>query len=328
MQSEKGDLFSNFVLKIFTLHVYMGFIGLYAVLLLHELECVKCRLCRRACVCLPSGLCLPSILFHECKKVNAVMDLKGIRGTPSLSPICLLTARKQSLGQVNIFAPVCYSVHKEGGGCYPTPKGKVEGDLVQTHSQGGSWGGSGPGPHPRGKLRGIWLGGCLLWGGSALGYACSGGGGACSGGRCGDPLWRLLLWAVRILLECILVSCKFLAKIMPNNRLAPPLVVPPGKSWIRHCNVTGASMVWQLIIWCFWQRLFACIDVNVKVEWYIYYLLALMLMLRWSNTFTYPWDFPTKRSIMLCCRKVAQFCKCFVGWEAHIIWMIFWRCAS
>ena len=43
----------------------------------------------------------------------------------------------------------------------PTPKGEVEGDLVQAHTQGGSWGGSGPGPHPRGKLRGIWLGGCV-----------------------------------------------------------------------------------------------------------------------------------------------------------------------
>ena len=27
-------------------------------------------------------------------------------------------------------------------------QGEVEGDLVQTHTQGGSWGGSGPGPHP------------------------------------------------------------------------------------------------------------------------------------------------------------------------------------
>ena len=29
----------------------------------------------------------------------------------------------------------------------PTPKGKIEGDLVQAHNQGGSLGGSGPGPH-------------------------------------------------------------------------------------------------------------------------------------------------------------------------------------
>ena len=38
----------------------------------------------------------------------------------------------------------------------PMPKGEVEGDLVQVHTQGGSWGESGPCPHPRGKLRGIW----------------------------------------------------------------------------------------------------------------------------------------------------------------------------
>ena len=72
-----------------------------------------------------------------------------------------------------------------GGVSRPTPKGEVDGDLVQAHTQGGSWRGSGPGPHPRGKLRGIWLGG---------------------GGWCGDPPGRLLLRAVRILLECILVS--------------------------------------------------------------------------------------------------------------------------
>ena len=37
----------------------------------------------------------------------------------------------------------------------PTPKGEIEGDQVQAHTQGGNWGGSDPGPHPRGKLRGI-----------------------------------------------------------------------------------------------------------------------------------------------------------------------------
>ena len=51
----------------------------------------------------------------------------------------------------------------------PTPKGEVEGDQVQAHSQGGSWGGSSPGPGSR----------------------------------------RLLLRTVRILLECILVLQSF-----------------------------------------------------------------------------------------------------------------------
>ena len=149
-----------------------------------------------------------------------------------------------------------------GGVSRPIPKVEVEGDLVQVHTQGGSlggsgqgglqaytqggsWGGSGPGPHPRGKLRGIWSrptpkvevegdlvqahtqggswggsgwGVCLLQGVSdprgvySRGHACSQGGvcswGFCPGGGCGDPPppWRLLLQAVRILLECILVS--------------------------------------------------------------------------------------------------------------------------
>ena len=62
-------------------------------------------------------------------------------------------------------------------------------------------------------------GGCLLWGGlPAPGGVPASGEGACSGGGCllwgmpapgevpgGDPPGRLLLRAVRILLECILV---------------------------------------------------------------------------------------------------------------------------
>ena len=37
----------------------------------------------------------------------------------------------------------------------PTPKGEIEGDQIQAHTQVGNWGGSDPGPDPRGKLRGI-----------------------------------------------------------------------------------------------------------------------------------------------------------------------------
>ena len=37
----------------------------------------------------------------------------------------------------------------------PTPKGEIDGDQVQADTQGGNWGGSGPGPHPRVKLRGF-----------------------------------------------------------------------------------------------------------------------------------------------------------------------------
>ena len=37
----------------------------------------------------------------------------------------------------------------------PAPKGEIEGDQIQAHTQGGNSGGSDPGTHPRGKLRGI-----------------------------------------------------------------------------------------------------------------------------------------------------------------------------
>ena len=114
----------------------------------------------------------------------------------------LITTRKRSLGQGNIYAPVCHSVHGGGGlpqcmlECHPplprrppcqgdtpaqenppaketpppgphprgklwgirsrpTPKGEIQGDQIQAHTQGGNSGGSDPGPHPRGKFRGI-----------------------------------------------------------------------------------------------------------------------------------------------------------------------------
>ena len=73
----------------------------------------------------------------------------------------------------------------------PTPRGEVEGS-----GQGGS-----PGPHPRGKLRG------LVWPGGSPGPHV--GGGCIPACAEADPLPRrlLLLRAVRILLECILVHC-------------------------------------------------------------------------------------------------------------------------
>ena len=37
----------------------------------------------------------------------------------------------------------------------PTLKGGIEGDQIQAHTQRGNWWGSDPGQHPRGKLRGI-----------------------------------------------------------------------------------------------------------------------------------------------------------------------------
>ena len=92
----------------------------------------------------------------------------GLQGGGALSQHALQMVSQHALQQVS----------KGGGVSRPTPKGEVEGDLVQAHSQGGNWGGSGPGPQPRGKLRGIWSRptangevlrgiwsrGCLVWG--------------------------------------------------------------------------------------------------------------------------------------------------------------------
>ena len=50
--------------------------------------------------------------------------------------------------------PAClaaFQAHTQGGSLGGSGQGGP-----QAHIQGGSWGGSGPGPHPRGKLRGIW----------------------------------------------------------------------------------------------------------------------------------------------------------------------------
>ena len=96
-------------------------------------------------------------------------------------PSLIFTARKRSLGQGNIFTPVCHSLHRG----VPAPRGV-------------------PG-----------LGGCLL-----PGSACSSGGllpgGPAHGGACsrgvpdGGPPRQLLLQVVCILLECILVfDCRY-----------------------------------------------------------------------------------------------------------------------
>ena len=109
----------------------------------------------------------------------------------------IIYARKRSLGQGNIFTPVCHSVHR--------------GRVVSQHAlqQGGgipaclAAGGSGPG--------GSAPGGCLVQGGLLLR-------GVCSGGGClvETPPRRLLLQAVRILLECILVVM-VVAKLATNG---------------------------------------------------------------------------------------------------------------
>ena len=84
---------------------------------------------------------------------------------------------RQSCGQGYVFTRVCDSVNRGGvclSACWDTANPVKErpphqGDLPrrrppaketpcpcpQAHTQGGNWGGSGPGPHPRGKLRGV-----------------------------------------------------------------------------------------------------------------------------------------------------------------------------
>ena len=61
--------------------------------------------------------------------------------------------QQRSWGKV-IFSQASVILFKGGGGGIPAC---ITG--FQAHSQGGSLGGSGPGPQPRGKLRGIWPGG-------------------------------------------------------------------------------------------------------------------------------------------------------------------------
>ena len=109
-----------------------------------------------------------------------------------------------------------WGVPAPGGASRPTLKREIEGDQVQAHTQGGNWGGSYPGPHPRGKLRGIRSrptpGGTRsrptpkgeIEGDQVQPNIQEGNSGG--SGQAPPPFpRRLLLWAVRILLECILV---------------------------------------------------------------------------------------------------------------------------
>ena len=114
------------------------------------------------------------------------------------------------LRQGYVFTRVCDSVHRGGGipACLVAGLGGGDGIPaclagLQAHTQGGSWGvclGGSPGPHPGGKFRG------LAWGEGGLQAHTQGGIPACTEAE--TPKW-LLLWALCILLECILVTaCK------------------------------------------------------------------------------------------------------------------------
>ena len=132
------------------------------------------------------------------------------------------TTRKQSLGQGNIFAPVCHSVHRVGisaciaGGIPACLAAGLQGGYPSIPCKC-------PGPHPGGEFRGIWPAGVfrptpkgevegdLAEGGGlqaqTRGLPGSEGGSAPRGSA--SP-GRLLLRAVHILLECMLVYVEFL----------------------------------------------------------------------------------------------------------------------
>ena len=96
-----------------------------------------------------------------------IADNKIVISFKNISVVLIITARKRSLGQGNMFTPVCLSVH---------------GGRVWSRR------------------------GCLVRGSGSGGVAWSGGLCGSGGMPDGDSLpGRLLLRTVRILLECILV---------------------------------------------------------------------------------------------------------------------------
>ena len=118
----------------------------------------------------------------------------------------LITARKRSLGQGNIFRSVCQELCSRGGG-------------------GGGWYPSmpcrSPCPHPRGELRGLSWGVSRPTPGGLSPGPYPGGGGipTCTEADSPPPRRRLLLRAVRILLECILVNyCFSLIEQFPTQQ--------------------------------------------------------------------------------------------------------------
>ena len=119
-----------------------------------------------------------------------------------MADIPIFTARKRSLGQGNIFTPVCHSVQGGRGGV----RGRVRTCL---HAQGACMAG--------GRA---WWWVCMAEG------ACVAGEGAWQGGICGGGrAWQILRYSVnerpvRILLECILVFFENICKAV-NLHKAP-----------------------------------------------------------------------------------------------------------
>ena len=121
----------------------------------------------------------PANEVYRCVSVH-----RGVQSQHAFQVVSQHALQQVSRGVLSQHALQVASQQVSKGVSRPTTKGEVEGDLVQAHSQGGSWGGSGPGPQPRGKLRGNWsrptakgeVEGDLPGGYLVLGVACSHGG--------------------------------------------------------------------------------------------------------------------------------------------------------
>ena len=139
---------------------------------------------------------------------------------------------KRSFGQGNIFTGVCHSVHRGGvcqGGCLPG------GGVCQGGLPGGGvclGGVSARGVSARGGC--VCQGGVFFWRGVFFleGGVCQGGlpGGVSARGVSfflggGFPWNTVNVRPVRILLECILVTCSFLLALSPSLS-APSLSAP------------------------------------------------------------------------------------------------------
>ena len=120
--------------------------------------------------------------------------------------LVFITARKRSLGQGNIFTPVCHSVHR-GGACMVAPRGACMvalGRGVCGCLGGHAW-------LLLGGMHGCSRGACMV---ALVGACVVAPGGACvvaPRGRAWDTMRygdTINERAVRILLECILVSLK------------------------------------------------------------------------------------------------------------------------
>ena len=125
----------------------------------------------------------------------------------------IFTARKRSLGQGNIFTPVCHSVHRggmrgcSGGACMVASEG-VRAWLLWGHgcSWGCAWLLQGACMVALGGMCGCSGWACMVAPGGHVWLLRRGGGGACNTTRYGDTINERV---VRILLECILVRKYF-----------------------------------------------------------------------------------------------------------------------